>query len=84
MNERVYDYSKLCGCIRSRNETHATVAGHANMGPDTFSGKINNKTEFRQKEILEICEFLKIPLNEIPEYFFCEKTLENQSSDHSA
>jgi len=74
VNSVKYDYSKLLGHIRSKNITHEKVAQYADMGTDTFSGRINNKSEFRQKQILDICECLGIPLQEIPDYFFCKQT----------
>lgn len=69
----VYDYSKLRGLAKERGKTQELLAGVAGMKEATFSVKINNNSEFRQSEILKICEALGIPHEQIHDYFFTLK-----------
>lgn len=65
-----FDYSKLRGLVRERGKTQESLASVAGMKEATFSQKINNNSEFKQSEIIKICEVLKIPHDLIHYYFF--------------
>lgn len=66
----VFDYSKLRGLTKELGKTQETIAGIAGMKEATYSQKINNNSEFRQGEILRICDALGIPPDQIHAYFF--------------
>ena len=65
-----FDYSKLRGRAREMTKTQETLAVAAGMKEATYSQKINNNSEFKQSEILLICEELSIPHDQIHAYFF--------------
>ncbi len=65
-----YDYSKLLGRIKEKGFTQGTFAKEIKLNECTFSQKLNGKAEFRQEEMLRICEILCINIAAIPEYFF--------------
>ena len=66
----VFDYSKLRGLAREKGKTQEMIALTAGMNEATYSQKINNNSEFRQGEILSICNALSIPHDQIHAYFF--------------
>lgn len=76
----MYDYSRLLGKIRERGSTLEQLSSDIGINVSTLSGKLHNKSEFRQKEMLAICSSLGINIAEIEKYFFCTNTLENRSS----
>lgn len=69
----VFDYSKLRGLAREKCKTQETIAATVGMKEATYSQKINNNSEFKQSEILRICEILSIPHEQIHAYFFTPK-----------
>lgn len=75
----MYDYSRLLGKIRECGSTIEQLSSDIGINVSTLSGKLHNKSEFRQKEMLAICNSLNIDISELEKYFFCTKTLENQS-----
>lgn len=69
----VFDYSKLLGKIKEKGLTQETLAKNIGITPGSMSEKLNNKANFKQKEIFSICRVLDISINEIGEYFFAPK-----------
>lgn len=74
----IFDYSLLRGRIREYYKTESKFAialrnSNIEMSAGSFSNKINGKVDFKQTEILVICDLLKIPHKEISEYFFKKK-----------
>lgn len=65
---REYDYSRLLGRIKERGETQETVAKAISINVSTLNQKLNNKRDFSQSEIKNICNFLDI--SDIKSYFF--------------
>lgn len=65
-----FDYSKLKGRICEKYGTILEFTQQTGINRSSFSGKLNNKVEFSQKEILKISKALEIPDHEIPIYFF--------------
>ena len=65
-----FDYSKLRGKIKEVFRTQAAFADVMKMSTVSLSEKLNNKTQFRQKEIDRACDLLQISKDEIPTYFF--------------
>lgn len=68
----MFDYSKLRGRAKERGETQESLAAIAGMKESTYSVKINNGSDFKQSEILRICNALAIPPEQIYFYFFNE------------
>ncbi len=77
----VFNYQKLKGRIKEICGSQDIFASHINMKPSTLSLKLNNKSEWKQREIIEACKVLKLQGKEISKYFFC-KILED-SKDKS-
>ena len=67
----IYDYSKLKGRIVEKEGTLSAFIEKIKMSEPSFYSKINNKTEFKQSEILDSCNILGIPLEDAKYYFFC-------------
>ena len=65
-----YDYNKLLGKMREKRVTQDALAAKIGISSTSMNLSLNNKRDFRQDEILSICEVLDIPLSEIPRYFF--------------
>lgn len=75
MKSDVYNYSKLYGLLRERNKTQLEVAKEVGISETALNLKLNNSSVFKQNEITSLCEALNIPAQEIPDYFFCRKSL---------
>ena len=67
------DYRKLKGKIKEVYDTRADFARALGMSPSSLSYKLNNKREWKIKEINKACELLNIPLVEAHLYFFTVK-----------
>ena len=68
-----FDYSKLLGKIKEKGLTQETLAKTIGITPGSVSEKLNNKANFKQKEIFRICQTLGISDGEVGEYFFTQK-----------
>ena len=68
-----FEYKKLRGKLAESYLTQSSLAQELNIGRTSLNRKLNNHIEFTQFEILRICNILKIPYNEIPQYFFTPK-----------
>lgn len=69
----VFDYSRLKGRAKEQGMTQEQLAIVAGMKEATYSQKINNNSEFKQSEILNICDALGIEHCQIHSYFFTQK-----------
>lgn len=69
----MFDYSRLRGRARECGATQEFLASVSGMKSSTYSQKINNNSEFTQGEILCICNALRIPHEQIHDYFFTKK-----------
>jgi transcriptional regulator with XRE-family HTH domain len=65
------DHSLLRGRIRAVFGTQEAFAKAMLMSPCSLSKKLNGKTEWAADEIRRACDLLRIPIEEIPIYFFC-------------
>lgn len=65
-----YDYRKLLGKMREQKVTQEVLAEKVGISATSMNLSLNNKRDFRQEEILVICESLDISLSDIPTYFF--------------
>lgn len=69
----MFDYSKLRGKIREKFYTQEEFALAMGFSATTLSDKLNNKIEWKQKEIDKAVELLDVSKDEIPIYFFTVK-----------
>lgn len=68
-----YDYSKLAGRITEKFKSNCKFAEALGISDSSISAKLNNKTSFSQREILDSIELLDIPVEELKGYFFKQK-----------
>lgn len=66
----MWDYSRLKGRTKEVGLRQEDIGGDIGLTPTTYSLKLNNKAEFKQSEIEDICKLLEIPFVDIPSYFF--------------
>ena len=69
----MYDYSKLLGRIKECGFTQETLSKRIGIAESSMCLKLNNKADFRHREISLICEALEIEISEIGVYFFTPK-----------
>lgn len=72
-----WDYSKLRGKIREVCSTQDNFAQKLGIGRVSLSQRLNNQLEFSQDEMFEACKILNIDPQNMHEYFFCPKSLDN-------
>lgn len=72
------DYSKLLGRIRERGMTQRTLAQAIGISESQISLKLKGAFPFKQQDIRNICDCLKIEPDEIGAYFFTPKLEESQ------
>ena len=65
-----YDYSKLAGRMKEYKYTQETLSKALGISETTLNLSLNNKRDFKQNEILKVCEILHIPKSRLTEYFF--------------
>jgi transcriptional regulator with XRE-family HTH domain len=65
-----FDYNKLRGRIKEMYGTQDAFAEAIGIGRVSLSEKLNNKVEFKQREINKACDVLKIPIEDMTDYFF--------------
>ena len=80
MSEIVFDYRKLMGRIKEICNTQAVFAGKIGISAAGLSARLNNKTDFSPAEIMRSCAILRIPVDEIPQYFFCKNSSETRTT----
>lgn len=66
-----YNYAKLLGRIKECGHTQESLASQVGIDPSTLNLKLNNKRDFTQSQIKEICNSLQIV--DVNEYFFTYK-----------
>ena len=71
----IRDYSELLGRMRSRGFTQARLAKSIGISETSMNLALNNKREFKQSEIQQICLALEIPFEESAKYFLAKKLL---------
>lgn len=73
-----FEYSKLRGRIKEKFGTESKFANEIGLNKGSLSDRLNNKTEFKQPEILESMEKLEIKNEEIVQYFFTRKVRKSE------
>ena len=68
-----FDYRRLRGRIREVFGTETEFARKLGISRTSMSQRMNNVSEFSSAEILNASKLLKIPAEDIPDYFFTEK-----------
>lgn len=68
-----FDYSKLLGKIVEIFGTQSKFAESIGLSERTVSLKLNNRIPWKQNEIRNSCEVLRIPAVEVGLYFFVQK-----------
>ncbi len=66
----MYDYSKLKGKIAEKGYTKCSLSKALQMHPNSLSDRLDNKLEFKQEDMVKICDLLGIKHKDIPVYFF--------------
>ena len=74
----VFDYSKLSGRIVEKFGTQYNFAIAIGLSERSLSLKLNNRVDWRSKEITKACQELGISSDELGEYFFKEKVQESE------
>ncbi|MGQ7704891.1 DUF739 family protein [Streptococcus suis] len=72
----VFDYSKLSGRIVEKFGTQYNFAIAMGISERSLSLKLNNRVDWRSKEITKACQELGISNDELSEYFFKQKVQE--------
>lgn len=67
-------YAKLRGKIKEVFGTQDAFANAIGLDCSSVSAKLNNKTEWTRSQIIKSCHALGIPVENAPEYFFCQKS----------
>lgn len=65
-----FDYANLLGKIRQKCGSQVVFACKMNLSERSMSLKLNNKVDWKQREIFDACDILEIDTGDIPEYFF--------------
>lgn len=68
-----FDYSNLSGRIVQEYGTQYNFAKAMGISERSLSLKLNSKVFWKNSEIIEACNLLKIDQVDIPKYFFKEK-----------
>ncbi len=74
MCEKKLDYSKVRGRIVEKYKTISNFAMKSGIRAEQFTDAFNGRRAFTSLEIMQICEMLKIPDDEIKLYFFTDET----------
>lgn len=69
-------YAKLRGKIKEVYGTQVRFAEAMDMDRSTLSLKLNGKSEWSRIEVEHACRLLKIPIQDVHEYFFYHESLE--------
>lgn len=75
-----FDYSKLSGRIVEKFGTQYNFAIAIGLSERSLSLKLNNRVDWRSKEITKACQELDIPDEQLGEYFFKQKVHELEQS----
>lgn len=63
-------YSMLLGKIREKGYSQERLAREIGLSAVSLNAKLQNRVDFKQREISSICAVLDIPHVDIPLYFF--------------
>lgn len=69
----MFDYSKLKGKIVEVFHSQLRFCEAVGITQQSLNKLLTGKSQFSQTRIFQFCDYLDIPKEEIPEYFFCER-----------
>lgn len=72
------DYSKLLGRIKELGYTQKSTSNAIGISESQLCLKLSGNYPFKQTDIQKLCECLKIPIQEIGDYFFKIKVEETE------
>lgn len=78
----MYDYQKLRGRIKEQLGNESKLADILNLSNSSISAKLNSLVPFSLREMDIMIEKLKIPTNEIYQYFFTKKVEKNSTENN--
>ena len=67
-------YAKLRGRIKEVFGSQDAFAKEIGLDSSSVSAKLNNKTEWTRKQIIDAAVALKLSVDDIPDYFFCRES----------
>lgn len=74
-----FNYDKLLGKIKEICKTQDVFANKIGISKTALNLKLNNKADFKAREIKKACCLLDISESEIPAYFFCVESSETRT-----
>ena len=75
-----FNYDSLLGKIKEICKTQDVFADKIGISRTALNQRLNNKADFRAKEMRKACEILKVPVSDIPIYFFCTESSETRTA----
>ena len=66
----IFNFDKLLGRIKEKYKTNAAFCVKLKMSEKSFSEKINNKKDFKSREVVKMQQLLEISKEEIPIFFY--------------
>lgn len=67
-----YNYNRLLGKMRESGLTQVMLAKQLDLSETSLNLSLNNKRDFKQDEMVKVCEILGIPLSDVADYFFTQ------------
>ena len=67
---RKYEYGKLLGRMKECGFTQERLAKAIGIGETSLNLRLNGKLDFKRREMVDICDQLKIPYEQVGDYFF--------------
>lgn len=74
-----FNFDKLLGKIKEVFKTQDAFADKMGISRTALNFKLNNKADFKAREIKKACRLLDILDTEIPAYFFCTESSETRT-----
>ncbi len=75
-----FNYDSLLGKIKEVCKTQDAFADKMGISRTALNLRLNNKADFKAKEMKKACEVLKISVSDIPIYFFCTESSETRTA----
>lgn len=75
-----FNYDSLLGKIKEVCRTQDVFADKLGISRTALNLRLNNKSDFKAREMRKACDVLKIPVADIPVYFFCTESSETRTA----
>lgn len=69
-----FDYSSLTDRMKEKHIAKKELAKKVGISESHFVRKLSGEFSFKQEEIAKICTILEIEAENIPRFFFCQKS----------